>query len=309
MDMGIGNSTRLHDNYVVRNVVGFLEVVWSDRISRVALLFLAMMVFLAVFGPHLTPYPYDETQYASDGTILLTSSPSLDHPLGTTDLGYDVLSRLIYGAQSTILTGFLGGTMIITIGMTIGVTAGYVGGAVENVLMRITDFWYAVPLIPFAIVLITLLGVGYYSSIAIIGIILWRGNARVLRSQVLQIKERPFVLAAKASGASKPYIIYKHIVPNIASMAVLFFALGSGSSIVVYASLAFLGVADPFVPSWGIMVRNAYDSGLMAEALWWSIPPGLLISLTVLSMYLIGRRYESVSGQAGDETDMMGSMG
>jgi peptide/nickel transport system permease protein len=283
---------RPEDNYVLRNLRSGFSRLASKKITLLPLLFLILLLVLAVIGPHITPYQYDETLYNDQGELLRAESPSAAHPLGTTSTGQDVLSRVIYGVQPTVITGLLGGTMIISIGLTMGVVAGYVGGAVDNILMRITDVAYSVPLIPFAIVLLTLLGAGFYSSVIVIGLLLWRGNARVLRSQVLQIKERPYVEAAKAAGASTPRIIVKHILPNVASMAVLFFALGIGYSIVAQAGLSFIGASNPFVPSWGVMIRNAYESGYMADQLGWSMVPGILISMTVLSAFLIGRGFE-----------------
>ncbi|WP_228546117.1 ABC transporter permease [Halegenticoccus tardaugens] len=186
---------------------------------------------------------------------------------------------------------------MLILGLSIGVTAGYVGGRTESLLMRFVDFMYGIPFIPFAIVLITFFGAGFYTTIAIIGLVLWRFIARVIRSQVLQIKQRPYIMAAKASGASTPWIIRKHILPNIANMAALFFAMGVGLAILEQAGLSFIGVTDPFTPTWGIMIRNAHQSGRIAEAWWWSFPPGIMISLTVLSLYLLGRGYESVTGE------------
>lgn len=285
----------IRDGYVYRNVVGGLEAIFSDRSTAAYFVILVTILFLGLIGPELAPYQFDETQYAADGTIKRLEGPSMVHPLGTTDVGYDVLSRILVGARPTVITGLLGGSMIIGIGMTVGVTAGYVGGTVENVLMRLTDFVYGVPLIPFAIVLVALFSVGFIESIVVIGLILWRGNARVLRSQVLQIRERPFIMAAKSTGASTPRILLKHVLPNVASMAILFFALGVGYTILIQAGLAFLGVSDPAVPAWGIMVRNAYNSGYVSIAWWWSIPPGILISMTVLSTFMFGRSYETVA--------------
>lgn len=302
--MSVGASRlsldNLTDNYVVRNVVGALSLMIEDRTTAVYFAFLVGVLVLGVIGPYIAPYEYGESLYV-DGELLRSAPPSLAHPLGTTDVGQDVLSRVLYGARPTVITGLLGGSMIIGIGMTIGVTAGYFGGWVDTVLMRFTDIIYGVPLIPFAIVLIALFGVGFIESIVVIGLLLWRGNARVLRSQVLQIKERPFVMAARSTGASDLRIILKHILPNIASMAVLFFALGVGYTIILQASLAFIGVSNPFIPSWGVMVRNAYNSGLMSTAWWWSVPPGLLIALTVLSTFMFGRGYENIAGEGDDE--------
>jgi len=291
------------ENYVLRNIRNGLSLMLEDRMTLFFFIMLAFLLSLGLVGPWITPYEYDRTFYSEDGGVLSMEPPSLAHPLGTTFAGYDVLSRLMYGARATVITGLLGGTIIVSLGLTIGTTAGYVGGRVEDILMRFTDIVYGVPLIPFAIVLVALLGVGFLQSIFVVGLILWRGSARVIRSQILQIKERPFILSAKATGASTPRIIFKHILPNIATMVILFFALGVGYAIIIQASLAFLGVTSPFIPSWGIMLRNAYNSGLMAEAWWWSIPPGIMISLTVLSTFMFGRGFDRLTGQV-DESNI-----
>ena len=293
--------SNIHDHFIVRNVTGAFRIMMRERSVRFWFSIILGILILGIIGPTIAPYQYNETQYSENGEIKFNEPPSLDHPLGTTDTGYDVLSRILYGARPTVITGLLGGGMIVLIGGVIGITAGYVGGRVENILMRFTDMAYGIPLLPFALVLVTFFGVGFISSIMVIGLIIWRGMARVLRSQVLQIKERPFILAAKATGASAPRIIGTHILPNVGTMAILFFALGVGYTILIQAGLAYLGVSDPSVPSWGIMVRNAQRAGRMSTSLWWSIPPGLLISLTVMSSFMFGRGYENVAGQAGDE--------
>jgi len=283
----------LRENYVFRSLESSIGRIYQDKLLALYLLYLLFIVLLAVIGPSITPYEYDANLRGPSGQLLRAQPPSLAHPLGTTPVGHDVLSRIIYGARPTVITGLLGGTIIIGIGASVGITAGYVGGRVDDALMRFTDLVYGVPLLPFAIVLVALFGVGFLQTIVVIGMLLWRSSARVLRSQVLQIKERPFILAAKASGASTPRIIIKHILPNILPMAVFFFAIGIGNAIIIQASLAFLGVTSPFIPSWGIMLRNAYDSGIMGEAWWWSVPPGLLISFIVLSTVMLGRSIES----------------
>ena len=289
--------SRYGDHLAVRQLSAGIGRIFSKKATTVAFFFLLVVLFLGVAGQYLTPYPYDETVYTDEGEVLRSEDPSLAHPLGTTPTGKDVFSRLIYGAKPTVITGIVGGSMIVSIGLTIGVTAGYVGGWVDAILMRITDIAYSVPLIPFAIVLLALFGLGFMTSVVVIGLLLWRANARVLRSQVLQIKERPYILAAKATGASTPRIIFKHILPNIASMAILFFALGMGYSIIAQAGLAFIGVSNPFVPSWGVMIRNAYQSGYMTQLWAWSIVPGLMIAFTVTSAFVLGREYETTESQ------------
>ena len=267
----------------------------SDRITIICLTFLMLLVFISVFDQFIMPYEHDALHRTADGEIARLESPSSDHLLGTTSSGEDVFSQLIFGASSTLLTGVVGGLVIVSLGLTIGMLSGYYGGRVDSFLMRATDFAYGIPIIPTAIVLVAYFGMGFWSSVLIIGLLLWRGNARVFRSQVLQIKEREHIKAAKMLGASDWYVITRHIMPNMMGMVVLFFALGTGITILLSAGLAFLGFMDPFVPSWGVMLRGAYSSGSMTEAWWWALPPGFMISATVLSIFLLGRSYERVN--------------
>lgn len=286
------------ENRFVRTLLGGLRQIAGDRMVLVYFLFLMFVVFLGLFGEMIAPYKYNAGVVTEQGKLATLRPPSLAHPLGTTFRGYDVLSRILVGARPTAIVGLLGGGLIVSIGVTIGVTAGYYGGRVETVLMRFTDFVYGVPLIPFAIVVLTFFGVGFLTSVVTIGLILWRASARVIRSQVLQIKEKPYIKAVQATGASTPRIILTHILPNVAPMAVFFFAWGIGYSILIQASLAFLGVSNPFVPSWGVMLRNAYNSGYLAQAWWWSISPGILIAFTVLSTFMLGRSFEDMDEEA-----------
>lgn len=269
----------------------------QERITKFAFVCLMFILLIGFLGPELAPYDYAEPQITDDGQLNRYAQPSVEHPLGTNDRGEDVLSRLLVGGRATLMTGLIAGSLMLVLGLGVGVTAGYVGGRTESLLMRFVDFMYGIPFIPFAIVLITFFGAGFYTTIAIMGLVLWRFIARVIRSQVLQIKQRPYIMAAKASGASTTWIIRKHILPNIANMAALFFAMGVGLAILEQAGLSFIGVTDPFTPTWGIMIRNAHQSGTIAEAWWWSFPPGIMISLTVLSLYLLGRGYEGAGGE------------
>jgi len=286
--------TRLRDHYLFQNLRKGLRLYFSDRITVMMAIGFMFILLLGVFGPMIAPYDPGTRHADEDGQLIRMSPPTADHPLGTTEGGKDVLSRLLYGTRPTIITGLMGGFTIVGLGLLIGVSAGYFGGTTDSVLMRITDFAYGIPIIPTAILVIALLGMGFWSTIFIIGALLWRGNARVFRSQVLQIKEREHVRAARISGASSVYIIARHILPNIAGMIVLFFALGTGLTIIISASLAFLGFLNPFTPSWGIMIRNAYGSGVPLDAWWWTLPPGLAISFTVLIIIMLGRGYERV---------------
>jgi peptide/nickel transport system permease protein len=302
MDSLSGWLGSVKNHYVVRNVTGSLSFMLRDRSVRIWFGILVVILLLGAVGPMIAPYQFDETQYDNEGNILINAEPSVEHPLGTTNIGHDVLSRLLHGARPTVITGLLGGSIIILIGGTIGVTSGYVGGRTDNILMRFTDLVYGMPLLPTALVIVGLLGISFLMTILVIGLIIWRGTARVLRSQVLQIKERPYILAAKATGASTPRIIFKHVLPNVGPMVILFFSISVGYTILIQAGLAFIGVSDPTTPSWGIMLKNAQTAGRMSTSLWWSMPPGFLISLTVMSTFMFGRRYEAVAGIGDDQS-------
>lgn len=272
---------------------------WADTRARLAIIFLAILVFIAIVGPWIMPYEYNEFIYRGS-ELYRNQPPSLQHPLGTDTKGRDLLTRVVIGTRPTLITGFVGGAILISIGTSIGITSAYVGGHVENVLMRITDFAFAVPALPFGIVLVGLIEVGYATAIIVIGLLLWRTSARVIRSQALQIKEQEYITAIQAEGASTPYIMFRHILPNVAPLAMLYFALGIGYAILLQAGLAFIGVLTPFVPSWGVMIRNAFLAG-QAVTWWWSLPPGLMLSATVLAAFLIGRRYEDLSGNQSEQ--------
>lgn len=288
----VDRYNEFQNNDLVRIAKQTLSNLLDERITKFAFVCLLLIVLMGVIGPMVAPYPYNEQQTTANGELLRYAEPSLEHPLGTNDRGEDVLSRLLIGARTTLITGLLAGGLMMTVGLTVGMTAGYIGGRTESLLMRFVDFMYGIPFIPFAIVLITFFGAGFYTTIAILGLVLWRFIARVIRSQVLQIKQRPYIMAARASGASTPWIMRKHILPNIANMAALFFAMGVGLAILEQAGLSFIGVTNPFTPTWGIMIRNANQAGRIAEAWWWTFPPGIMIALTVLSLYLLGRGYE-----------------
>ena len=303
MDLRTPNIPDIKQNVYLRNLHGSMKLIFSERITRWSAITLGFIFFLGVIGPIAAPFEPAEQLFYDDGSLKNGLPPMTDgHWMGTTAEGRDVLSQILYGARPTILVGLGGGLMIILIGMSVGITAGYFGGKIELLLMRLVDFVYAIPIIPFAILMVVFFRIGLWTTILIIGIILWRGSARVLRSQVLQIKERPYIEAARMTGASNRQIVLKHIVPNISSMIVLFFALGIGISILVQANLAFIGISEPFQPTWGVIIRNAYRSGRFAEMWWWSIPPGLLISMSVLCTYLLGRGYEVLTSDTSSRS-------
>ncbi len=255
---------------------------------------MSAIIFLAIFAPLLIPYAVVENISRPDGSPAMLEPPSWRHWFGTTNLAEDVFSQTLWGGRIALMIGLVSGVCVTMIGTNIGLIAGYYGRWVDDILMRITDIAYGIPFLPFGIILVAILGASKWTIILTISVLMWRTTARVIRSQVLSLKERPFVLAARASGASDLRILYKHIAPNILPLAFLYTALSVGFGVIAEASLSFVGLGDPSTISWGRMLYFAFWAGAMRTAWWWIIPPGLCIGLLVVSCYLIARGYESI---------------
>ncbi len=270
----------------------YLRAIMADTLAKFGLVTLSLYIIFAVFGPYIVPYDPMQINYGPDGTSLRLESPSSDHWLGTTNLGRDVLSQTIYGARVSIIVGFTSATISVIIGTNIGLISAYVGGRVDDVLMRLTDIAYGIPLLPFAIVIVVMLGSSLINIILAIILLQWRATARVIRSQVLSHKERPYVESAEAIGAGRLRIMYIHIFPNVLPLAYLYVAFSVGWAIITEASIAFLGLGDPTSVSWGNMIFTAYGAEVLRTAWWWVFPPGISIMLLVMSVFFIGRALE-----------------
>ncbi len=276
-------------------IIEALRFLGSDRMALGAWIVLAFFLFLAVAGPSIAPHNPIESNYAANGVLVRLKAPSQEFWLGTTNLGQDVLSQVVAGARIPIMVGVISALFVVFIGTNVGLIAGYFGRHVDDFLMRITDVAYGIPFIPFAIVLISITGIGITNIILAITLLLWRTSARIIRSQVLSLKERPFVLAAKLAGASDLRVLYFYIAPHVLPLALLYMAFGVAWGILAEASLGFLGFGDPESISWGQMLYYAFSSGAIRIAWWWTLPPGIAIVLTVASFYLIGRTFEAVA--------------
>jgi len=230
--------------------------------------------------------------YGVDPYINELAPPSTEHFFGTNHLGRDIWSQVVYGSRTALLVGILAALMVNGIGFTVGLVSGYYGGKVDNLLMRIVDIMYGMPLEPFAIVLVLIFGPSLWIIILAIGLLTWRTNARVIRSQVLSLAKRPFVKAARVAGASNLRIMLVHISPNVLPLAFLQLAVAMGYAITAEATLSFLGLGPPRVYSWGTILHAARLSGAWRVAWWWVIPPGIFISATVVSVFLISRSVE-----------------
>jgi peptide/nickel transport system permease protein len=209
-------------------------------------------------------------------------------PLGTDFQGRDILSRLIHGARVSLIVGLMGTLVAGGIGTTLGILAGYVGGWVDQIIMRVTDAWLALPAIVFAIFLAAMIGPSMWNIVFILGLVYWTRYARVIRGEVLTLRERDFVKLAEIAGASRFRVIKRHILPNVLNTATVLASLTVGVVIIAEASLSFLGVGvPPPQPAWGLMLSEARPT-LMAGQWWLTVFPGACILLIVLATQLFG---------------------
>ncbi len=275
----------------------------SDVMVRLAMMTIGFFVVVAVFAPVIAPHPPLERLYQGDAGVLIDkwAEPSFmsaesDYLLGTTAEGFDIFSQLVYGSRAALLVGLLAAVFTAGIGTLVGLTAGYYGGRVDDALMRIVDFLYGMPLLPTVIVLVALLGPSLWNIILAIIVLQWRATARVIRSQALSLRERPFVKAAQVAGASDWHIISRHLAPNVLPMSFLYGAFAIAWAILAEAGVSFIGLGDPDTVSWGTMLQSsrAY-AALDFGAWWWFVPPGICIGLVVISGFLIGRGYEEIT--------------
>jgi len=258
----------------------------------VGALMLLVVVVVAVIAPWLAPYDPEARVAAKPEDIL--APPDAQHLLGRDDAGKDVLSQLIYGARVSLIVGFTASFMSMVIGTAVGLVAGYYGGRVGNGLMRFVDFLMVVPDLPLMLVIIAVMGRGLLNIILVIGLLYWTYTARLVRSQVLSIKERQFVLRARSIGAGSTRIILRHIFPQVLPLIIAQAVLDISVAILAESSLAFLGLGDPTLVSWGMMLNFAFERAISRMAWWFLLPPGFAIVWVSLSLVLIGNTLDEI---------------
>jgi peptide/nickel transport system permease protein len=261
----------------------------SRDFPLVPLVILGIIAFVAVFANLLAPHD-PQVGSLSDRfrPPFWLAGGSTDYLLGTDQLGRDVLSRLIFGARVSMVVGFTAVIFAGVVGTTLGIIAGYLGGWVDQVIMRIVDAWLALPALSFAIFLAAIVGPSEMNIVIILALVYWTRYARIVRGEVLSLKEREFVRLAVVAGCSKRTIMWRHILPNVVNSAIVLASLMLGVVIIAEASLSFLGVGvPPPKPAWGVMLSDG-KQGLMVGYWWLTIFPGICIMLMVLSANLLG---------------------
>lgn len=250
--------------------------------ALVGLAIVVLLVVMALMAQWIAPYDPNKTNLRLRG-----ASPSMEHLFGNDDIGRDILSRIMFGARIALLVGITSTTIAVSIGVIVGAMAGYFGGWVDFVLSRLIDTLMAFPILALLLTLSALLGPSLRNVIIIVGVTFWASYARVIRAEVLSLRERDYVLAARASGASDGRVILRHIVPNAIGPVIILASLAVGGVIIFESALSFLGmgISRP-TPSWGTMLSDGREHIRNYPHI--AIAPGLAIALTVLAFNLIG---------------------
>jgi peptide/nickel transport system permease protein len=273
-----------------------LRLPLNDPFAVSGLLIYAAFLVTAVFADQIAPYDPMEILYTPEYDLAADLRPGEDgHILGTTSLGRDIFSQIVYGSRSALLIGITAAFMVALIGSIVGLVAGYFGGWIDAALMRLADIAFGIPFLPFVIVLAAFLEPSIWNVVIAMALVLWRDTGRVIRSQVLTLRTRGYVDAARVSGSSDLKIILRHIAPNILPLSFLYGSIAIGWAILTEASISFLGFGDPRSISWGYMLQDAFASQALAkQAYYWFVPPGICIILVVSAGFFITRGYENI---------------
>jgi len=268
------------------------EQMWGDSMGKTGVILLAFVLIMSIAGPLL--FPFNPTTMAQNAAQIFMP-PSSSHWLGTDEMGRDVFRSLLSGARISLIVGLLATFISMVLGSLVGLISGFYYGAVSTVLMRVTDAFLALPVLPMIIVLAAIFGQSIFITIMVIGLTSWASTARLVRSQVISIKERQFIERIKTLGASDTRVILVHILPNVMPLIYANTVLVIAGSILSEATLAFLGLGDPVNVSWGTMLHYAFAAGAAGRGAWWYlIPPGLGILLVVLGFTLTGHTLDKI---------------
>ncbi|MEU5159349.1 ABC transporter permease [Streptomyces sp. NPDC020875] len=264
----------------------------THRAGLLGLAALTVIALVALAAPLLVGDDVQSVTRAPGGPL---EPPSAAFPLGTDQFGRDLLGLLVWGARISLLVGLLAAALSVAIGTLVGVIAGHYGGWFSTALMRITDWFLVMPTLVLAIVLATVMSRGVWTVVVAIGVTSWPTTARLVRAQTIAVESRPYIERAQALGGGHGHIMNRHVLPNVMPLVLAQTTLGISAAILTEATLAFLGLGDPTVVSWGGMLQDAREAGAVSSGHWWYLaPPGLAIAAVALAFTLCGRAVESV---------------
>jgi len=257
----------------------------KDPLGKIGMFILIFCILLAL-SSFIAPWKVNEF----DPVIFGVTSPRFTHFLGTDMLGRDIFSRLLMGIRNAFVTGIIAAVSSVFIGTALGLISGYYGGIADMLIMRTVDIIYCLPFIPLLLVISSIFGgLSTWNVIILIVILSWAGTARIIRAQTLSLKSREYVEAAKSYSASGGRIIFRHLLPSVLPLAIVYVCFGINRVVFLIAALAYIGLGDPIGVSLGMMIKNCIQSGYLFTSPWWSLPPGIALSLICLGFYLVGR--------------------
>jgi peptide/nickel transport system permease protein len=268
----------------------YWRVLSSNNLGLFGVFLLIVFLLIAIFAPIISPFDPSERVGAP------FTKPSGTYLLGTNDVGNDIFSELLYGTRVSLLIGVIAAFFSIFLGCLVGVVAGYYGGKIDSFLMRLVDLVLVIPFLPLMILLAAFIGPSFWNIVLVISLISWASPARVIRSQVLTLKTKGYVEAARSIGTSVRVILTRHILPGVIPIALSQFVMAASHAILIEASLSFLGLGDPFTKSWGTILYYAQARGaFLTDAwIWWILPPGLLITTLVIGFAFTGYSLEEI---------------
>ena len=256
---------------------------FRHRLAVIGMVLLTVIVLMAVFADVISSKPFFTDVKA------VSQAPSAAHLLGTDRSGRDVWARVVHGARTSLAVGLGAVTIYVLIGTLLGGLAGLLGGVVDSVVMRAVDTLMSIPVLLLVIVFVAAVGPSLFSVVAVIGLLGWPGACRLVRGQILGLREAEFIIAARVVGVSTTGILVRHLVPNIVSSLAVLATFGVANAIILEAGLSFLGLGVRVpIPSWGEMINAAQSPSVLIDTPWLWIAPGLAIALTVLSVNFIG---------------------
>ena len=268
----------------------FFQLLFGHPMGLAGLVIITMFVAMALFAPYL-----GTVDPAASGDVEnLLIPPSTQFWFGTDDLARDIWSQTIFGSRVSLTIGFVAALITVFSGTLVGLIAGYYGKFVDEVLMRIVDFFMMLPELPLMIVLAAVLGPSMWNIILVVSLVSWPTTARVVRSQVLSLKERPFVESSRCIGASNFQLMFSEILPNVVPLMFAQAVIMITEAIYAEAVLSFLGLGDPTSISWGMMLHSVFESGVISESYWWVAPPIVSIVALIVSFSLLGTAVSDV---------------